>query len=218
MAENGVKLAKNMLKKADHLGTDVYLLLLEYRTTPITGTSFSPSQLLMGRQLKTKLPTSSKLLKPTTQINVRETLKSLQDTQKYFHDKQAKSLPALTKDQSILIRNDKIWQPAVVVSRHDTPRSYLVQREDGSVLRRNRRDLMPSLNKFHLKSELLHDELETDDPKVYNSTGGKEESYRDIVNLRNESVPSRVASLPIEPRVSGRIRKAPDRFKDFVMR
>ena len=34
-----------MMKKADD---DIYLALLEYRNTPVTGTSFSPAQTLMS--------------------------------------------------------------------------------------------------------------------------------------------------------------------------
>ena len=37
--------------------------------------------------------------------------------------------------------NAKVWKPATVVKHHHTPRSYVVQAEDGRKYRRNRRHL-----------------------------------------------------------------------------
>ena len=34
------------------------------------------------------------------------------------------------------------WKPAVVVAKHDTPRSYVIKTEDGTEYRRNRKHLM----------------------------------------------------------------------------
>ncbi|UYV78064.1 K02A2.6-like [Cordylochernes scorpioides] len=60
MAESSVKMIKARLKKSQ----DPYLGLLAYRTTPLEN-GFSPSELLMGRKLRTDLPTHPDLLKPT---------------------------------------------------------------------------------------------------------------------------------------------------------
>ncbi|UYV78068.1 K02A2.6-like [Cordylochernes scorpioides] len=58
--ESSVKMIKARLKKSQ----DPYLGLLAYRTTPLEN-GFSPSELLMGRKLRTDLPTHPDLLKPT---------------------------------------------------------------------------------------------------------------------------------------------------------
>ena len=59
-AERAVQTIKNLLKKAQ----DPYKALLNYRNTPLDGINLSPAQLLMGRRLKSSLPTKVDLLKP----------------------------------------------------------------------------------------------------------------------------------------------------------
>lgn len=56
-AERTVQTIKNLLKKSEVNNGDPYISLLEYRNTPLEGVGLSPAQLLMGRQLKGKLPT-----------------------------------------------------------------------------------------------------------------------------------------------------------------
>ena len=58
-AERAVETIKMILKKCD----DEYLALLNYRNTPLPN-GFSPSQLSMGRKLKTRIPCHPDELKP----------------------------------------------------------------------------------------------------------------------------------------------------------
>ena len=58
-AENGVKLAKHILKQ-----NDVFKALMVYRATPSTVTGFSPCQLLQGRRMATTLPMMTSQLMP----------------------------------------------------------------------------------------------------------------------------------------------------------
>ena len=44
---------------------DINIALLEYRNTPVTGTPYSPAQMLMSRVLKSKLPITDMQLVPT---------------------------------------------------------------------------------------------------------------------------------------------------------
>ena len=60
-AERAVRTAKEMLTKAK----DIHLALLSYRSTPLEN-GYSPAQLLMGRQLRSTVPMTSALLKPST--------------------------------------------------------------------------------------------------------------------------------------------------------
>ena len=63
----------------------------------------------------------------------------MQDRQKRYYDRQAKPLPPLNvKDPVHLQRNGK-WQPGTIVDVAATPRSYIVQTQDGGTYRRNRR-------------------------------------------------------------------------------
>ena len=59
-AEWTVQTAKRLLTKSD----DPYLALLIYRATPLPWCNLSPSQLLMGRHLRTNLPQVQEHLQP----------------------------------------------------------------------------------------------------------------------------------------------------------
>ena len=58
-AERAVQTVKNLLKKSD----DPYLAMLAYRSTPLEN-GYSPAELLMGRRLRTMIPTIAKQLAP----------------------------------------------------------------------------------------------------------------------------------------------------------
>ena len=59
-AERVVKTTKQLLEK----NSNPYLALLAYRSTPLEN-GYSPSELLMGRKLRTTLPIAPKQLKPS---------------------------------------------------------------------------------------------------------------------------------------------------------
>lgn len=63
-AEQAVKVAKHILRKAKHAKFDPYLALLDYRNTSTQHVGTSPVMRLMGRRTKTLLPTKGKLLQP----------------------------------------------------------------------------------------------------------------------------------------------------------
>lgn len=56
MVERYVGTIKQMLKKCDYDGKDIYLALLEYRNTPITDKILSPVELMYGRKIRGILP------------------------------------------------------------------------------------------------------------------------------------------------------------------
>ena len=65
---------------------DKHLALLDYRTTPLPDIELSPAQLLMGRQLRNKLPVMECLLQPERN-NQQEVSRYLEtkETQKKYH-------------------------------------------------------------------------------------------------------------------------------------
>ncbi|KAK7102371.1 hypothetical protein V1264_020601 [Littorina saxatilis] len=78
LAERTVQTVKNILDKAKTDGHSALLSILEYRTTPVDGLA-SPAQLLMGRQLRACLPSTSHQLRaslPSTSHHLRACLPS----------------------------------------------------------------------------------------------------------------------------------------------
>ena len=90
---------KDMFNKAEHSNSDVYVSLMEYRASPIDGVRLSPAQLLMNRQLKTKLPVSSELLKPEVVKSKQKELVERQKSQKFYYDKKSKPLPEVSPEK-----------------------------------------------------------------------------------------------------------------------
>lgn len=65
LAEKGVSIAMKMLKKCGYTKSEYQLYLLKYRRNiPLTDLCVSPAELLMNRQLRTKLSIKDQLLKP----------------------------------------------------------------------------------------------------------------------------------------------------------
>ena len=74
LSEIYVKHAKRILRKAKDANCDPYLPLLEYRNTPLP-CGYSPAQLLMGRRLRSVLPSSNQQLTPA-QVNIEKYAKT----------------------------------------------------------------------------------------------------------------------------------------------
>ena len=140
LVERNVQTIKQLLKKADESKQDAFLALLEFRSSPISGMEESPSELLMSRKLRTRLPTPKDLLKPIPRptSQVRQQLLSRQRSQKNFYDRVTRPLPELHQGEAVRIQQGREWKPAVVVKQHVAPRSYLAATQDDKQMRRNR--------------------------------------------------------------------------------
>ena len=144
MSERAIQTIKNLLRKACEDGNDPYIVLLEYRNTPISGLKESPAQLLMSRILKSKLPTVESLLKPQVVDNPQQKLRQRSGKQKMYYDRNAKLLPIIKEGETARIRKGKTWEPAIVTAQHTAPRSFMVTTPDGTAYRQNRRHLLPT--------------------------------------------------------------------------
>ena len=200
--EKNVQICKNLLKKAKKSNSDPYLALLEFRNTPIDGINMSPSQLLMGRRTRTQLPVSESLLKPSHDSRkVQNALKKKQDTQKENYDRGAKPLPELNPGDQIRVRNENLWEPGIVESKADTPRSYNISTDRGQQLRRNRRHLMKTTENRVPEPDVFYDcqeEIQNDNSVSNN-------------NISNQEATKKFTS-------SGREVKIPKKYDDFVMK
>ena len=123
--------------------------MLNYRDTVIQATGKSPAELMIGRHLRTKLPTLPQALTHQN-INmdiVRERDEKYRENYANYYDKRrgAKPMPDLMPGDSVKIKTEdqKKWSDSgKVIRKAQAPRSYHVQTQKGSIIRRNRRHLM----------------------------------------------------------------------------
>ena len=142
--ERQVQTVKKTILKYTETGEDIQLALLALRTTSLSSNTASPAELLNGRIFKSTLP--GKIYPSRNQEDFRNWLKARQDNQSHYYNRHTKELPELHKDQAIHVQDPvrKTWNPAKIISRGETPRSYIVETETGAQLRRNRIHLRPS--------------------------------------------------------------------------
>lgn len=163
LAEKGVSICKQILRKlGDGMSRDnISLALLSYRTTPLPGMRFSPSQLLMGRVLKSRLPVTKSTLEQRIcdkEIVDKQILNKKLNREK-FYNKTAKPLPRLKDNEMILLKKENIWVPAVV-RKSFNDHSYLVADEYGTEYRRNRIFLRQRrMNEPNVPKKITDDEL-----------------------------------------------------------
>lgn len=209
-SERAIQTVKNLLKKAAECHSDPYIALMEYRNAPLDGVKLSPAQLLMGRRLKTKLPTSTQLLKPQIHKNVHKNIKDRQLKQKHYFDRGAKHLPILEEGEKIRVKVKDNWQPATVLKSHDMPRSFVIKTPDGNTYRRNRRHLLKTREKTFTTQNPPH--LEDYDP------GETQPAERDASFQTPASSPVKTSVAPtMNEEVmmrsrAGRVIKPPSRY------
>lgn len=153
LAERFVQTAKNILKKSE----DLNVALMEYRNTRITGLKRSTTELLYSRKLKTKLPVVEKIDAKLRKF--RDKLQIRNKITKNYYDRHAKLIrDEFKKGDTIVYKNKKQWQPAVIVDKHKSPRSYLI--DTGlNVLRRNSNYLKKSVIKQEITDTESDNEL-----------------------------------------------------------
>ena len=136
-------------------GDDPYLSLLSYRTTPLTGSCKSPSEILMDRKLRNRLPDVESYVSG-------KALRKKDDKQKQYYDRGARVLKPLNLEDTVRVRRERaekssLWCERGQVLNQVAPNSYNVLLENGQVLRRNRRDLLKTGETFVPSAE---DEVE----------------------------------------------------------
>lgn len=138
LIERSIKTVKNIISKSE----DPYGGLLEFRCTP-GPTGFSPAQLLMGRQPRTKIPSLKKLLRPK-QVDdkvVRHLDQRNKLNQKLNFDRRHRVVTRdhIPMDSTVWITDMK--KEGRVTGQYKTPRSYMVETDTGT-LRRNTEHLL----------------------------------------------------------------------------
>ena len=144
LAESSVKTAKFLIMKAVDSKQDVYKALQAYRATPIMD-GLSPAEILMGRKIRADLPLHPDTLVKPWMSEIITKKQEIKQHQKIYHDKTAKNLAALKKDQNVRIRDSRTgrWEEEAVVVRMVDGRSYELELLDGRRVRRNRLHIKP---------------------------------------------------------------------------
>lgn len=138
MAEKGVNIAKNLLKRSKQENVDIKLLLLEYRNTPVLNSKYSPSELLFSRKTRTTLPIHSNQLKQKIVPNFENVQNNKNRLNKKYYDKNSKPRNLnLQKGQKIYYQNDKIWLIGKFIKYGDTPRTIVFYDVNNKIKRRN---------------------------------------------------------------------------------
>ena len=135
-AEHFVQTFKQALKASANsslpLQQQLGNFLLKYRTTPHTTTGETPSQLFLGRQVRTRLD----LLRPDSERRVC----SKQAAQKQCHDRKARWREFHVGDWVMArdwrSQHQALWQPGVVAECYG-PLSYVIHMDSGLVWRRH---------------------------------------------------------------------------------
>lgn len=148
MAERGVQIAKKMLIKCNEDKTDYRTALLQYRATPVAGTNFTPSQLMMSRNLKTKLPTSFAYLKPKLNYEVETEMNKTVSRNINNYNKHVKDKGSFKLNQKVWFKKEpqtnKWTQGTIVRDKNKDYRSYDVMDTEGITYTRT---------SYHLRSQ-----------------------------------------------------------------
>ena len=137
--ERAVQTIKNILKKEKELQK----ALLAYRTTPLRN-GYSPAELLIGRRLRSTVPTFHENLIPRwpdiDKLREYENIQKMQQQQHFNTRHRARLLPQLSAGASVAIA--KYDEKGIVLKKSNSPRQYVVSTPT-SILRRNRVHLIP---------------------------------------------------------------------------
>ena len=126
LAERMVQTVKRLLSHSD----DPYLSILIYRTTPLPWCGYSPAELLMGRKMRANIPILKEKLLPELPDykKFKENDQKFKQSQKSNYDRRhaVHPLPPIPDDNRVWVTTESRQTSGQIVSRANTPRSYVV--------------------------------------------------------------------------------------------
>ena len=133
-AERAVRTVKEILKKEN----DPAKALLAYRSTPLA-TGYSPAQLLMGRNIRSTIPTAPHQLMPQlpdrNSFQEKEEVRRSNQKRNFDNHHKAREMEPLCSGTTVFVTDMKCR--GNVIGKANTPRSYIVNTSK-AVVRRNR--------------------------------------------------------------------------------
>ena len=174
--------------------------LVAYRSTPHTTTGVSPAELLFGRKMRTKLP---ELKGESTESEMRDKDGEMKAKAKWYADKKRNAQESdLAPGDQVLVKQERknklstpfAPEPYDVVTK--TGNSVVVESPEGVQLMRN-----------------------TTHVKRYEETSQNPEETSSLPDVTDPVKPEAEREIPSSPVMTRptRVRKMPERFKDFVM-
>ena len=138
LAERAVQVVKQGIRKQSSgtLNDRISRMLFQYRITPHSTTGVSPSELLIGRRLRSRLD----FLKPSME----ERVVSKQQKQKELHDSHSRDC-TFSVGERVYVKNNRKgqkWLSGSVVNKTG-PVSFKVELQDGRVIRCHLDQLRP---------------------------------------------------------------------------
>lgn len=165
-AESAVKIVKNIITKCVHDNSDQYEALLEQRNTPRQDTGLSPSEMLLGRKMRTMLPQVQPDTRETSFNEAQHKRTKRRSGVKRCYDRKCRNLPKLLGGQNVYFQklpNSK-WTPGVISSEL-RDRSYELQANNGTIYRRNRVHIRPTDMEIQVRDDIV-DPLPTIAPEI----------------------------------------------------
>ncbi|XP_058449108.1 uncharacterized protein LOC131429074 [Malaya genurostris] len=146
LSERAVQIAKNILKKCHEDNSSVQLAFLNYRNIPRNLKLQSPNLRLMSRITNSPLPVASHKLKPRVIEDVKQSLEAERCKQKAYYDRSAHVRQPLEINDRVQLQNllTNTCESGRVIARSDTPRSVLVENDQGDIYRRNTKHVKKS--------------------------------------------------------------------------
>ena len=178
LAEAAVKMTKAMIRKQVKTKKDITKGLLIIRKTPLQ-CGYSPGQFLMGRRLKDNLP----CMPPSNSVTPKRDLTKEREVQeRHFNNSTSKtSSSKFKKGQHVRIQHliTKQWSTDETALHEAAPHSYEIQITDGTILRRNTKDIQkiyslissvePEYNREDVAEDLKYS-IDSDPETIVNET------------------------------------------------
>ena len=172
--------------------------LVAYRSTPHTATGVSPAELLFGRKMRTKLP---ELREESIATEMRDRDSEMKAKAKQYADKKRNAQESdLTPGDKVLVRQERRNK----LSTPFAPEPYDVITKNGkSVVIESSEGVQSMRNATHVKK------YEEPSPSPDETTLVPDDTAHTEPEPEQEKASSPIVSRP------SRVRKLPERFKDF---
>lgn len=207
--ERSIQTVKKIYQKAIHDSKDPLMSLLILRTTPVQGTQWTPGELLMGRSLRTLIPTvTTGQMSKWDHKNYMEEVQRRQTEMVQRETPRSREPKAINEGDRIKYKSkDDQWRPGRISKIRDEPRSYVIQTDHDTQVARNRKDVRnSSKNDTSVDQEIFTSDPDVFDDKIVTSS-------KQLKTLR----PAVIQQVSPKCSRSGRRVVLPGRFKDFVM-